>query len=105
MPPLTLFICSLTDSGETELQDCASRKPQGLLCVKVLLPDGVEDGQGDASEGILDLWQVQALSELNWVFRGWWESLPIVVHPQRWPLTRLPRRRVDLEVVANNLDM
>ena len=33
-------------------------KPQGLLCAKVLLPVGVEDGQGDALEGDLGLWQV-----------------------------------------------
>ena len=53
----------LTDSGDepslrTVLPDA---KPQGLLCAKVLLPVGVEDGQGDAIEGILDLQQVPSL--------------------------------------------
>ena len=36
-------------------------KPQGLLYAKVLLPVGVEDGQGDAIEGILGLQQVLSL--------------------------------------------
>ena len=63
VPPLTLFICLLADSVRgTEPKDCASRrKPQGLLCAKVLLPVGVEDGQGDAIEGFLGLQQVPSL--------------------------------------------
>ena len=63
LPSQIFFICSLTDSGDepslrTVLPDA---KPQGLLCAKVLLPVGVEDGQGDAIEGILDVQQVPSL--------------------------------------------
>ena len=77
-----------------------------MLCVKVLLPDGVEDGQGDASEGILDLWQVRAISEHNWVFRGWMvDNSSQRGAPSKVAIDEATKEEGDLEVVANNLDV
>ena len=69
VPPLTLFICSLTDSGDepslrTVLPD---PKAPGVaveateLQGAILLPFGVEDEQGDSLGTDLDLWQVLSL--------------------------------------------
>ena len=72
VPSRIYFICSLTDSVRgTELKDCASRpKSQGVAVeaaelqgAKVLLPVGVEDGQGDTIEGNLGLQQVLSLKQ------------------------------------------
>ena len=47
MPPLTLFICSLTDSGETELKDYASRPRSQEVAIEAV---ELRDEEGDALE-------------------------------------------------------
>ena len=53
-----------------------------LLVAGFLLLYRVEEGQGDAHGGHLDLWQVPSSKRTKTGFLGWWESLPSAVHPR-----------------------
>ena len=53
-----------------------------LLVAGFLLLYRVEEGQGDAHGGHLDLWQVPSSKRTKTGFLGRWESLPSAVHPR-----------------------
>ena len=79
MPPLTIFYLFFDrfwrDPSLKELLPDLS--PRGdaeaveLLGAGFPVPYGDEEGQGVANEVIWAIGKVRALSELNWVFRGW----------------------------------
>ena len=56
MPPFTFFICYLTDSGETELKDYASRPRSQEVAIEAV---ELCDEEGDALEVVRALGKVE----------------------------------------------